>query len=107
MNAPTLDLRLKALRLIAFLAHYRGFAEQAAKGGWSHVKYLDELAAVEATERAERRIPAPDRVTDVRWRLVAGIRRIAQPSAFPLSAIAVHSSVEVTGISLDPRIRRI
>ena len=35
MNAPTLDLRLKALHLISFLAHYRGLAEQAAKGGWS------------------------------------------------------------------------
>lgn len=56
MNAPTLELRLNALRLISFLAHYQGLAEQAAKGGWSHVKYLDELAAVEAAERAERRI---------------------------------------------------
>ena len=31
-------------------------ADQAAQGGWSHVHYLDELAAVEAVERAERRI---------------------------------------------------
>lgn len=56
MSAPTLELRLKAFRLPSFLAHYAMLAEQAAKGGWSHVHYLDELAAVEAAERAERRI---------------------------------------------------
>ena len=56
MNAPSLQLRLKALRLPSFAAHYATLAEQAAKGGWSHTKYLDELAAVEAAERIERRI---------------------------------------------------
>lgn len=56
MSAPTLELRLKAFRLPSFLTHYSGLAEQAAKGGWSHVRYLDELATVEAIERAERRI---------------------------------------------------
>ena len=56
MNAPTLELRLKALRLPSFAVYYAGLAEQAAKGGWRHVKYLDELAAVEAAERIERRI---------------------------------------------------
>ena len=56
MNAPALELRLKGLRLPSFAVHYAGLAEQAVKGGWSHVKYLDELAAVEAAERIERRI---------------------------------------------------
>ena len=56
MNAPSLQLRLKALRPPSFAAHYATLAEQAAKGGWSHTKYLDELAAVEAAERIERRI---------------------------------------------------
>lgn len=56
MSAPTLELRLKAFRLPSFLTYYAGLAEQAAQGGWSHVQYLDELAAVEAAERAERRI---------------------------------------------------
>ena len=56
MSTPTLELRLKAFRLPSFLTHYAPLAEQAAKGGWSHVHYLDELAAVEAVERAERRI---------------------------------------------------
>lgn len=56
MSTETLELRLKAFRLPSFLAHYAGLAEQAAQGGWSHVHYLDELAAVEAAERGERRI---------------------------------------------------
>jgi len=56
MSTETLELRLKGFRLPSFLIHYAGLAEQAGKGGWSHVHYLDELAAVEATERAERRI---------------------------------------------------
>lgn len=56
MSTETLELRLKAFRLPSFLAHYAPLAEQAGKGGWSHAHYLDELAAVEAAERAERRI---------------------------------------------------
>ena len=56
MSTPTLELRLKAFRLPSFLAHYAPLADQAVQGGWSHVHYLDELAAVEAVERAERRI---------------------------------------------------
>jgi DNA replication protein DnaC len=56
MSAATLELRLKGFHLPSFVSHYAGLAEQAARGGWSHVRYLDELAAVEAAERAERRI---------------------------------------------------
>ena len=32
MNAPTLELRLKGLRLPSFAVHYAGLAEQAVKG---------------------------------------------------------------------------
>jgi len=56
MSEQTLELRLKAFRLPSFLAYYAAYAERAAKGGWNHVQYLDELAAIEAQERAERRI---------------------------------------------------
>jgi DNA replication protein DnaC len=56
VSTGTLELRLKAFRLPSFLAHYAALGEQAAQGGWSHVHYLDELAAVEAVERSERRI---------------------------------------------------
>ena len=56
MSTETLEIRLKAFRLPSFLAHYAPLADQAAKGGWSHTHYLDELATVEAVERAERRI---------------------------------------------------
>jgi len=56
MSHQTLELRLKAFRLPSFLVHYQPLAEHAAKGGWTHEHYLEELAAVEAAERIERRI---------------------------------------------------
>ena len=56
MSTESLELRLKAFRLPSFLAHYTELAEQAAKSGWSHVRYLDELAALEAHDREDRRI---------------------------------------------------
>jgi len=52
----TLELRLKALRLASFSAHYLELAEQAAAEGLSHVRYLAELVTLEASERADRRI---------------------------------------------------
>lgn len=56
MRTESLELRLRAFRLPSFLAHYAPLAEQAAEGGWGHVQYLDELAALEAAERGDRRI---------------------------------------------------
>ncbi len=56
MRTESLELRLRAFRLPSFLAHYAPLAEQAAQGGRGHVQYLDELAALEATERGDRRI---------------------------------------------------
>ena len=52
----TLELRLKALRLPSFLGHYLELAERAAVEGWGHVRYLAEIATLEAHERADRRI---------------------------------------------------
>ena len=52
----TLELRLKALRLPSFLAHYIELAEHATAEGWSPVRYLAELVTLEASERADRRI---------------------------------------------------
>lgn len=51
-----LELRLKAFRLPSFLAHYAPLGQQAAQRGWTHPQYLDELALIEATDRADRRI---------------------------------------------------
>jgi len=56
MSAETLELRLKGFHLPSFLAHYAPLAERAVHEGWDPVKYLDELAAIEAQERHDRRI---------------------------------------------------
>jgi DNA replication protein DnaC len=52
----TLELRLKALRLPSFLAHYIELAERASAEGWTPVRYVAELVMLEASERADRRI---------------------------------------------------
>lgn len=56
MNAASLELRLKAFRLPSFIAYYQELAERAGKEDWQHVRYLDELATLEASDRADRRI---------------------------------------------------
>jgi DNA replication protein DnaC len=52
----TLELRLKALHLSSFLAHYAELAERAVAEGWSHLRYLAEIVTLEANERTDRRI---------------------------------------------------
>lgn len=56
MRTESLELRLKALRLPSFIAHYAPLADKAVRAGWGHVQYLDELAVLEAQEREDRRI---------------------------------------------------
>lgn len=51
-----LQLRLKALRLPGFLAHYAALARRAIAEGWGPVEFLAQLAEVEASERADRRL---------------------------------------------------
>src|SRR4051794_26467567 len=52
----TLQLRLKAMHLPSFLEHHVELAQRAAAEGWSHVRYLVELVALEASERSDRRM---------------------------------------------------
>jgi hypothetical protein len=47
---------LKALRLSSFNTHYVELAEQSIAEGWTPVRYLAELATLEANERADRRM---------------------------------------------------
>lgn len=56
MNASPLEMRLKAFRLPSFTTYYDEFAERARAADWDHVRYLAELAAIEASDRADRRM---------------------------------------------------
>lgn len=56
MSTGTLDLRLKAFHLPSFLGYYQELARRAQDEAWSHVRYLEELAALEAADRTDRRI---------------------------------------------------
>ena len=55
-QAERLEQRLRDLRLPSFLAHYRNLAGKARDGQWEPERYLGELAELEASERADRRI---------------------------------------------------
>ncbi len=57
MNTGTLELRHKAFRLPSFLACYAPLADHAAKGGWSHTHYLDELTAMATLDTRRFRTP--------------------------------------------------
>ena len=52
----TLQLRLKAMHLPSFLENYVELAERGTAESWSHVRYLTELVALEADDRADRRM---------------------------------------------------
>ena len=56
MSNDSLELRLKAFFLPSFLENYKDLAARAAKEGWCHVKYLEELSNLEAHDRQDRRI---------------------------------------------------
>src|SRR5579875_3951335 len=56
VREEVLQLRLKGLRLPAFLAHYAALGERALAEGWAPIEYLAELVEVEVAERADRRL---------------------------------------------------
>ena len=55
MRNDPLELRLKAFCLTSFVLNYQDLAARAEKEGWSHVRYLEELANLEAHDRQDRR----------------------------------------------------
>jgi len=52
----TLDMRLRALKLPAFVAHHAEVAEKAEKQGWGFRQYLEHLTELEFAERRTRKI---------------------------------------------------
>jgi len=52
----TLDMRLRALKLPAFVAHHAELAQKAEKQGWSFRQYLEHLTELEFAERRARKI---------------------------------------------------
>jgi len=55
-TTSTLGIRLRELRLPAFVAHHEEVAGEAERGGWSFSTYLCHLAEVELEQRQRRRI---------------------------------------------------
>jgi DNA replication protein DnaC len=52
----TLDMRLRALKLPAFVAHHAEIAEKAEKQGWSFGQFLEHLTDLEFAQRRARKI---------------------------------------------------
>lgn len=55
MNAPSLDIMLRALRLPSVLARYRELASTATANNWGFEQYLHTLLEVETEDRNRRR----------------------------------------------------
>jgi DNA replication protein DnaC len=75
---------LKALKLPAFAAEYRGLARQARGGGWDYEDFLRELLEVELRSREERtakrrlkeaRFPDVKTLDQLEWEALRGISR--------------------------------
>lgn len=60
VREEVLQLRLKGLRLPAFLAHYASLAKKTTAEGLGPIEYLAELAEVEVAELADRRRDAAE-----------------------------------------------
>ncbi len=55
-RTQSLGLRLRVLKLPAFVAAYEEFAQHAERDGWTHAEYLRRLVELEITARQQRRI---------------------------------------------------
>lgn len=55
MNAASVDIMLRSLRLPSVLAHYRDLAATATANNWGFEQYLGTLLEVETDARARRR----------------------------------------------------
>jgi DNA replication protein DnaC len=75
---------LKALKLPAFAAEYRGLGRQARDGGWDYEDFLRELLEVELRSREERtakrrlkeaRFPDLKTLDQLDWEALRGISK--------------------------------
>jgi DNA replication protein DnaC len=75
---------LKALKLPAFAAEYRGLVRQATEGGWDYEDFLEELLEAELRSREERtakrrlkeaRFPDTKTLDQLDWDALKGVSR--------------------------------
>lgn len=75
---------LKALKLPAFAAEYRGLVRQATEGGWDYEDFLGELLEAELRSREERtakrrlkeaRFPDTKTLDQLDWDALKGVSR--------------------------------
>lgn len=55
-NAESLEILLRALKLPSMAADFAAMALVAAREGWTHERFLYELAAAEAQDKQQRRV---------------------------------------------------
>ena len=54
--SDVIELKLRQLRLPAFLSHYQGVAIEAERSGWSFVEFLNQMSTLELSERNKRKL---------------------------------------------------
>jgi len=108
-NNPTetlLEQHLKYLKLSFMREHHQDLAKQAAKKHWSHIRYLEQLAEQETTQRRDRaterrirtaRFPVVKTLDEFNWSWPSDINRLQVQNLFRLQFIETKSNVIFLG----------
>lgn len=108
-NNPTetlLEQHLKYLKLAFMHEHHQDLAKQAAKKHWSHIRYLEQLAEQETTQRRDRaterrirtaRFPVVKTLDEFNWSWPSDINRLQVQNLFRLQFIETKSNVIFLG----------
>jgi DNA replication protein DnaC len=108
-NNPTetlLEQHLKYLKLAFMREHHQDLAKQAAKKHWSHIRYLEQLAEQETTQRRDRaterriraaRFPVVKTLDEFNWSWPSEINRLQVQNLFRLQFIETKSNVIFLG----------
>jgi len=101
-----LEQHLKYLKLSFMREHHQDLAKQAEKKHWSHMRYLEQLAEQETTQRRDRaterrirtaRFPVVKTLDEFNWSWPNDINRLQVQNLFRLQFIETKSNVIFLG----------
>lgn len=106
LTETLLEQHLKYLKLSFMREHHQDLAKQAAKKHWSHIRYLEQLAEQETTQRRDRaterrirsaRFPVVKTLDEFNWSWPSKINRLQVQNLFRLQFIETKSNVIFLG----------
>lgn len=106
LTETLLEQHLKYLKLSFMREHHQDLAKQAAKKHWSHIRYLEQLAEQETTQRRDRaterrirstRFPVVKTLDEFNWSWPSKINRLQVQNLFRLQFTETKSNVIFLG----------